>query len=56
MTQSHFIFNSKNIQKIIAESDATQTPRAVLTILFNQLMEQTAHSAYIQVTHYKRNE
>jgi len=55
MTQLHFTFNSEDIQKIITESGADQTAKTVLTIFFNQLMEQQRND-YIQADHYERNE
>lgn len=55
MTQIHFTLESEDIQKIIAESGADQTAKAVLTIFFNQLMEKQRDD-YIQADSYERTD
>lgn len=55
MTQLHFTVNSEEIQTIITESGADQTAKTLLTIFFNQLMEQQ-RDEYIQADHHERTQ
>ncbi|BDP50446.1 hypothetical protein EfmJHP10_18820 [Enterococcus faecium] len=53
MTQVHFTFESEEIQAIINESGANDTAKTLMTIMFNQLMEEQRNQ-YIQANAYER--
>ncbi|MCH5419035.1 transposase [Enterococcus faecium] len=55
MTQVHFTFESEEIQAIINESGANDTAKTLMTIMFNQLMEEQRNQ-YIQANAYERSE
>lgn len=55
MTQVHFTFESEEIQAIINESGANDTAKTLMTIMFNQLMEEQRNK-YIQANDYERSE
>lgn len=55
MAQVHFAFESEEIQAIINESGANDTAKTLMTIMFNQLMEEQ-RSQYIQANSYERSE
>ncbi|HBL3454741.1 hypothetical protein EFM1CSP_17505, partial [Enterococcus faecium] len=54
MTQVHFTFESEEIQAIINESGANDTAKTLMTIMFNQLMEEQRNQ-YIQANAYERS-
>lgn len=51
MTQVHFTFESEEIQATINESGADDTAKTLMTIMFNQLMEEQRNQ-YIQANAY----
>ncbi len=54
MTQVHFTFESEEIQAIINESGANNTAKTLMTIMFNQLMEEQRNQ-YIQANAYEED-
>lgn len=47
MTQVHFTFESEEIQKMIHERGDNDTAKTLVTVMFNQLMEEQRNQ-YIQ--------
>lgn len=55
MTQVHFTMTAEDIQSLIQQSVENDVSKKILTMVFNQLMEQE-RSDYINASDYERSE